>query len=71
MDIKYSVRELDNNNMVSKSIFETFHFPEALEKVEECQARQECEIKTSTKYIIVTYTTKPPNSVQPPNTLKL
>lgn len=51
MNIKYNIRVLDNNNMVTGSIFETVNLPEALQKVEE--KSRILEPKASTKYIIV------------------
>ena len=49
MNIKYSVRPLDKNNMVTESIFETKSLIEALKKVEEQS------FEASTKYIIVSH----------------
>lgn len=53
MNIKYNVRALDNNNMVTESIFETVNLLDALQKVEEQYRALAPE--ASTKYIIVSY----------------
>ena len=49
MNIKYNVRPLDKNNMVTESIFETRSLLEALKKVEEQN------FEASTKCIIVSH----------------
>ena len=49
MNIKYSVRPLDKNNMVTASIFETKSLIEALKKVEEQK------FEASTKCIVVSH----------------
>ena len=63
MNIKYCIRALDKNNVVSGTIFETFNLVEALQKVEEYEHQRANSSEAEEKYIIISYIPEHPSTL--------
>jgi len=64
MNVKYSVRTIDKNSVVSSTIFETYNLVEALQKVDEQEQQRNLTPETDEKYIIVSYIADPPTHLK-------